>query len=95
MKTLRQQFDDGEITAEEFANKLEAENEALRANQGGALRLKVTDKGGVSAYGLGRFPVTLYKSQWVKLLSNSKLIVEFLKAHEGELSEKAETKAAA
>ena len=48
--------------------RLRAENERLKkaASRGGSLR--VSEKGGVSVYGLGRFPVTLYKEQWLRLL---------------------------
>lgn len=49
---------------------------------------KVTEKGGVSVYGLGRFPVTLYGSQWDKLLASSKDIAAFLDANRALLSTK-------
>lgn len=69
-----------------------AELEALRAEKaarkGGPLHLKVSEKGGVSVYGLGRFPVTLYKEQWEKLLSMTEEIKEFLKANEASLKTK-------
>ena len=48
--------------------RLRAENEALKAKTTRATAIKVSEKGGVSVYGLGRFPVTLYKEQWLKLL---------------------------
>ena len=48
--------------------RLKAENEALKNRGARAVSLKVSEKGGVSVYGLGRFPVTLYKEQWLKLL---------------------------
>ena len=68
--------------------RLRAENEALkaRAQRGGHLR--VSDKGGVSVYGLGRFPVTLYKEQWLKLLDMSDDIRAFIAANEGQLKAK-------
>ena len=48
--------------------RLRAENEALkRGSRGGGVTLKVSEKRGVSVYGLGRFPVTLYNEQWQKL----------------------------
>jgi hypothetical protein len=47
--------------------------------------LKVSEKGGVSVYGLGRFPVTLYKEQWKKLLDMSEDIRNFMEAHDSEL----------
>src|SRR5262249_13970321 len=48
--------------------RLKAENEQLKARQGRAANLKVSEKGALSVYGLGRFPVTLYKEQWTRLL---------------------------
>jgi hypothetical protein len=52
--------------------------------------LKVSEKGGVSVYGLGRFPVTLYKEQWAKLLGMADEIRAFIKEHESELKTKPE-----
>jgi hypothetical protein len=68
--------------------RLRAENEALkaRAQRGGQLR--VSDKGGVSVYGLGRFPVTLYKEQWRRLLDMADEIRAFIREHESELKSK-------
>ena len=48
--------------------KLKAENEALKAKKAKGISLKVSDKGALSVYGIGRFPVTLYRSQWLKVL---------------------------
>ena len=50
---------------------------------------KVTDKGGVSAYGIGRFPVTLYKSQWEMLIEAGPTLVEFLKTNSARLTTQA------
>jgi hypothetical protein len=47
--------------------RLRAENEALKKPTRGQMSLKVSEKGGLSVYGLGRFPVTLYKEQWIRL----------------------------
>jgi hypothetical protein len=52
------------------------------------LRLKVSEKGGLSLYGLGRFPVTLYKEQWVKLLDHAEEIRSFLKDNDKQLKAK-------
>ena len=52
------------------------------------MSLKVSEKGGVSVYGLGRFPVTLYKEQWTKLLDMSDEIRTFIAAHDHELKTK-------
>jgi len=65
--------------------KLKAENENLRKSASQGLSLKVSDKGGVSVYGLGRFPVTLYKEQWHRLLSLADEIRAFLKEKEDQL----------
>ena len=50
---------------------------------------KVTDKGGVSAYGIGRFPVTLYKSQWEALIAAGDELQSFLKVNASKLTTKA------
>ena len=70
--------------------RLRAENEALKARQktSGALTFKVSEKGAVSVYGLGRFPVTLYQEQWLKLLDLADDIRAFIKAHDSELKAK-------
>jgi hypothetical protein len=68
--------------------RLRAENEALRARGGKSLSMKVSEKGGVSVYGLGRFPVTLYQEQWLKLLDLAEDIRAFIKAHQGHLKKK-------
>jgi hypothetical protein len=67
--------------------KLRAENEALKQRgRGGSL--KVSEKGAVSVYGLGRFPVTLYKEQWEKLLAMADEIRTFISEHESQLKKK-------
>jgi hypothetical protein len=72
-----------EETAEEKLARLEAENKTLREQmeqrKPGQLRLKVSEKGALSVYGLGRFPVTLYKEQWGRLLGYTEEIKAFLK----------------
>lgn len=68
--------------------RLKAENEALKTQRTRASGLKVSEKGGVSVYGLGRFPVTLYKEQWVKLLDMGDEIRAFIKEHESQLKAK-------
>ena len=65
--------------------KLRSENENLRKSASQGLSLKVSDKGGVSVYGLGRFPVTLYKEQWHRLLSLADDIRAFLKEKDNQL----------
>jgi hypothetical protein len=70
--------------------RLKAENERLKSQRGRSVSLKVSEKGGVSVYGLGRFPVTLYKEQWTKLLAMTDEIRAFLKEHDAELKAKPE-----
>ncbi len=68
--------------------RLKAENAALKAQATRGVSMKVSEKGGVSVYGLGRFPVALYKGQWTKLLDMAGDIRAFIKAHDGELKAK-------
>ena len=70
--------------------RVKAENEQLKSQRGRSVSLKVSEKGGVSVYGLGRFPVTLYKEQWTKLLAMADEIKAFLKEHDAELKAKPE-----
>ena len=68
--------------------RLRAENERLKkaASRGGSIR--VSEKGGVSVYGLGRFPVTLYKEQWLRLLDMADEIRTFIRDHAEALKSK-------
>ena len=68
--------------------KLRAENERLKKGVSKGMSLKVSEKGGVSVYGLGRFPVTLYKEQWKKLLDMSDEIRTFIQANDSQLKTK-------
>ncbi len=68
--------------------RLKAENEALKTPTRGQISLKVSEKGGVSVYGLGRFPVTLYKEQWAKLLATSDQIKSFIEQNDHLLKKK-------
>ena len=77
---------DEEMRAE--LDRLRVENEALKRGGRRTATLKVSEKGGVSVYGLGRFPVTLYKEQWLKLLAMADEIRAFIAAHEAELKTK-------
>jgi hypothetical protein len=72
-----------EPTYEELKAKL-AELESKQQRTGN-MQFKVSDKGGVSVYGLGRFPVTLYYEQWMKLLDKGQELREFLEANKGKL----------
>ena len=69
--------------------RLKTENASLKARGArGGLSMKVSEKGAVSVYGLGRFPVTLYQEQWLKLLEVADDIRAFVKEHEAELKKK-------
>lgn len=78
--------EDEDLRAE--LEKLKAENAQLKKKQARAVYLKVSAKGGVSLYGMGRFPVTLYKEQWETLLGMTEEIAEFLTEHASELKTK-------
>jgi hypothetical protein len=77
---------DEDLKAE--VERLRRENEALKQRTTRGVSLKVSEKGGVSVYGLGRFPITFYKEQWAKLLDMADQIREFIKEHESELKTK-------
>jgi len=68
--------------------RLRKENEALKKGASSTIRMKVSEKGAVSIYGMGRFPVTLYKEQWLKLLDMSAEIRDFIAANEAHLKAK-------
>jgi hypothetical protein len=69
--------------------RLRAENENLKKPAvRGQTSLKVSEKGALSVYGMGRFPVTLYREQWEKLLSMSEEIKRFILEHDAQLKKK-------
>jgi Phosphoesterase family len=68
--------------------RLRAENEALKRPQRGKLSMKISEKGALSVYGMGRFPVTLYKEQWLKVLSIADEIKAFIEANADRLKSK-------
>ena len=68
--------------------RLRKENESLKKGAARGVSLKVSEKGGVSVYGLGRFPITLYKEQWAKLLDMSEQIRAFIAENESRLKTK-------
>jgi len=68
--------------------RLRAENENLKKPARGQTSLKVSEKGALSVYGMGRFPVTLYREQWEKLLSMSDQIREFIRDNDAALKRK-------
>jgi hypothetical protein len=70
--------------------RLKAENEALKNKKSkpGVLSMKVSEKGALSVYGMGRFPVTLYKEQWLKLLTITDDIKKFIDDNSDRLKTK-------
>ena len=69
--------------------RLKAENAALKTKPDrGTLSMKVSEKGALSIYGMGRFPVTLYKEQWLKLMGISEQIKTFIKDNDSRLKTK-------
>lgn len=69
--------------------RLRAENENLKKPAArGQMSLKVSEKGALSVYGLGRFPVTLYREQWEKLLGMSDQIRQFILDNDQQLKKK-------
>jgi len=70
--------------------RLRQENERLKNRQTRGVSLKVSEKGGMSVYGLGRFPVTLYKEQWTRLLDMADDIRAFIRENDSKLKAKSE-----
>ena len=79
------------MTDDEMKSELERlrnENAALKKVAATGITMKVSEKGGLSVYGMGRFPITLYKEQWLKLLDMSDGIRTFITANEKSLKTK-------
>ena len=70
--------------------RLRAENESLKQKRNTSVSMKVSEKGAVSVYGLGRFPVTLYQEQWTKLLALAEEIKGFIVENKSKLKAKGE-----
>lgn len=77
---------DDDLKAE--LERLRSENAALKKGAATGISMKVSEKGAVSIYGMGRFPVTLYKEQWLKLLDMSSEIRGFIAANDARLKTK-------
>ena len=77
---------------EKELEQLRNENEALKLQRrsSGSITFKVSEKGAVSVYGLGRFPVTLYQEQWDKLLANIGELKRFIDDNRDQLKKKQE-----
>jgi hypothetical protein len=82
----------GEFMSEEDLKaeleRLRIENASLKRCAETGIRMKVSEKGAVSVYGMGRFPVTLYKEQWLKLLGMSPEIRNFIAKNDASLKKK-------
>ena len=83
-RTLQRRVDDLQAENE----RLRAENERLKTSGRGKLAMKVSEKGALSVYGMGRFPVTLYKEQWLRLLAIADDIKSFIEANQDSLKSK-------
>jgi hypothetical protein len=81
---------DEDVKAE--LERLRNENAMLKKGAASGIRMKVSEKGGVPIYGMGRFPITLYKEQWLKLLDMSQDIRAFIAANEAQLKTKEQNK---
>ncbi len=68
--------------------RLRSENAQLKNKDKAGLTLKVSEKGAVSLYGMGRFPVTLYKEQWLRVLASAPEIEAFIRENESRLKTK-------
>ena len=77
---------DEEMKAE--LERLRSENSALKRGAATGITMKVSEKGGLSVYGMGRFPITLYKEQWLKLMDMSDAMRAFIAANESVLKTK-------
>ncbi len=74
-----------EPTKEELLKRIAELEKEVQGRKGGNLEFKVSGKGGVSVYGLGRFPVTLYYEQWVRLLDRADALRAFLEENKAKL----------
>jgi hypothetical protein len=79
-------MNESEMKAE--LERLQDENAKLKNKEKGGISLKVSEKGAVSLYGMGRFPVTLYKEQWLRLLASAVEIEAFIRENESKLKTK-------
>jgi len=80
-----------EPTKEELIARIAELEKQVGGKKSGKLEFRVSEKGGVSVYGLGRFPVTLYYEQWVRLLDAGEDLLAFLEANKSQLKLKQAT----
>ena len=85
VKVVHKMAEEGRVS---IRNHRRDANEALKKGASSGARMKVSEKGAVSIYGMGRFPVTLYKEQWLRLLDMSDEIRAFIAANEAQLKSK-------
>jgi hypothetical protein len=85
-ETGENQMNESEMKTE--LERLRAENAQLKTKEKGGISLKVSEKGAVSLYGMGRFPVTLYKEQWRRILESAAEIETFIRENEAKLKTK-------
>jgi hypothetical protein len=77
-----------EAEMKEELERLRAENAKLMSKNSKGMSLKVSEKGAVSLYGMGRFPVTLYKEQWLRILASAPVIEAFIQENDSKLKTK-------
>ena len=77
-----------ELDMQAELERLRAENAQLKSKDKSGLTLKVSEKGGLSLYGMGRFPVTLYKEQWLRILASAPEIEAFIRENDSKLKAK-------
>ena len=77
-----------EVEMEAELERLRAENAQLKTKEKGGISLKVSEKGALSLYGMGRFPVTLYKEQWLRVLEHGEKIKNFIAENDSKLKAK-------
>ena len=79
-------MNEAEMKAE--LERLRVENAKLKSKDSAGLSLKVSEKGAVSLYGMGRFPVTLYKEQWLRIVASAPEIEAFIRENDSKLKTK-------
>lgn len=91
MASPQTEMTERELAQQAELERLRAENESLKLadlkRQNKITSMKVSEKGALSVYGLGRFPITLYKRQWIKLAMLMGEVLEFIKIHDSELKD--------
>jgi hypothetical protein len=74
-----------EPTKEELLARIAELEKQTASRKRDKLEFRVGEKGGVSVYGLGRFPVTLYYEQWIRLLDSGDALRSFLEENKSKL----------